>query len=379
MARQTGKRQAPQAPVYAAVRARWTAVTERDPDADGRFWFAVATTGVYCYPSCPARRPRRANVTFYETRTAAEKAGFRPCKRCRPDLPPKRERVAAAVARACRLIEEAEAEPHAGALAADVGLSPHELARYFKELTGVSPKRYAMAHRARRLRDRLADGAESVTAAVYAAGYGSPSRFYEKSGALLGMAPASYARGGRGQTIRWDVAESSLGPVLVAATARGICAILFGSSRRELATELARRFPAARLEQAEERSPFSDWIARVLARIDSPRSRAELPLDVLGTAFQQRVWQALREIPPGETATYGEIARRLGNPRATRAVGAACGANPIAVLIPCHRVLPADGSLGGYRWGKQRKRALLEREAASSAPRRRRCRDGADA
>jgi len=347
---------------YHDAASRWQAVTARDPRADGHFWFAVATTGVYCYPSCAARTPRRENVAFYDRRETAEQAGFRPCKRCRPELPPERERVAAAIAHACRIIETADPAPTASELARAIGLSPHQLTRHFKELAGVSPKQYAMAHRAERMRAELRNG-QAVTRAVYEAGYGSTSRFYERSHALLGMQPASYARGGRGQTIRWEVADSWLGPVLVAATERGVCAILFGPHRRRLAADLAARFPAATLEEAQAGSEFSRWVRSVLAQIESPRAAIELPLDVIGTAFQQRVWQALRQIPAGETTTYGDIARRIGAPRASRAIGTACGANPLAVLIPCHRVLAADGSLGGYRWGEERKRALLDREA----------------
>ena len=344
---------------------RWQAVVTRDAGADGHFWFSVATTGVYCYPSCAARTPRREHVAFHASPAGAERAGFRACKRCRPDLPPLRQRIAAAVGRACRAIENAQGEIGASELAAEAGLSPRQLGRHFKALTGLTPKQYALARRGERMRERLASGASSVTTAVYEAGYGSASRFYERSQALLGMQPASYARGGRGQTIRWDVADSWLGSVLVAATEHGVCAVLFGTGRRQLAAELTRRFSAARLEEAEPGSAFSQWITAVLEAIESPQRAAALPFDVAGTAFQLRVWQALRTIPAGETATYGEIARRIGRPGAARAVGTACGSNPVAVLIPCHRVLAADGSLGGYRWGTERKRALLARETDS--------------
>jgi AraC family transcriptional regulator, regulatory protein of adaptative response / methylated-DNA-[protein]-cysteine methyltransferase len=350
-------------PMYGDRASRWAAVERRDARADGSFFFSVATTGVYCYPSCAARTPRPDNVAYHDTREQAQKAGFRPCKRCRPELPPKRERLGAAVTAACRLIEEAPRALKPAELAAQLGVGTRALQRHFKALTGITLKQYAMAHRARRVRDELA-GKRSVTAAVYEAGYGSASRFYENSQALLGMPPASYARGGLGQTIRWDVAPSSLGLVLVAATERGVCALLFGASRRRLAADLATRFPRATLQQAEAGSDFSRWIDAALGQIEAPRAELGLPLDIVGTAFQQRVWQALRQIPPGRTTTYGEIAKRIGHPRAVRAVGAACGANPVAVLIPCHRVLAADGSLGGYRWGEKRKRALLAREAS---------------
>jgi AraC family transcriptional regulator of adaptative response/methylated-DNA-[protein]-cysteine methyltransferase len=343
--------------------ARWRAVRQRDARADGRFWYSVMTTGVFCYPSCAARTPHRENVAFYDSVAAAHRAGFRPCKRCRPELPPRHARLAEAVAQACRMLEAAEQAPGAAELAATLGLPARALQREFKQLVGVTLKQYAAGMRAERMRAELAS-AGSVTTAVYAAGYGSPSRFYEHSERLLGMRPRSYARGGRGQAIRWDVGRSWLGPVLVAATERGICAVLLGASREALAALLEQRFPQAELEPADSDSDFARWIKAVIAEIDAPSGDATLPLDISGTAFQQRVWQALRDIPPGETTSYGQLARQLGRPGAARAVGTACGANPVAVIIPCHRVLGADGSLGGYRWGTERKRALLEREAA---------------
>lgn len=367
MAAREARESAPTAVAYRDDQTRWHAVATRDRGADGHFWYSVATTGVYCHPSCAARTPRRRHVAFHGSPAAAERAGFRPCKRCRPDQPPEHERIAAAIGRACRKLDDTENVPSIAELAATVGLSPRQLSRHFKALTGLAPKQYALARRAERLRERLASGSGSITTAVYEAGFGSSSRFYERADALLGMRAATYARGGRGQTIRWDVGDSWLGPVLVAATDRGVCAVLFGETRPRLARELARRFPAATLEEAEAGSAFSHWIEAVLAAIEAPRDPAPLPLDVIGTAFQQRVWLALVQIPPGETATYGEIARRIGAPRAARAVGAACGANPLAILIPCHRVVPADGSPGGYHWGPARKRALLEREAGGRA------------
>lgn len=354
----------PAAGSYPNDKVRWEAVKARDEGATGQFWFSVATTGVYCYPSCAARRPRRKHVAFYDSREAAEQAGFRPCKRCRPDLPPRRVRHAEAVARACRLIEAAEKEPTLEELATAVGLSPHYFHRRFKEIAGVTPKQYAAAHRAQRMQQELRD-AHSVTEAIYGAGYSSSSRFYEKSQAMLGMNPSTYAGGGRGETIRWDVAESWLGSVLVGATERGICAILFGEDRHALTADLAARFPRAALEEADADSDFSYWVARTIAFIEAPGCGLDLPLDVAGTAFQQRVWAALRAVPVGETTTYGEVARCIGEPRAARAVAGACAANPLAVAIPCHRVLSSNGSLSGYRWGPDRKQALLDRETSA--------------
>ena len=357
---------APTSPVtsaaYADEAARWEAVKARDENADGRFWFSVATTGVYCYPSCAARRPKRQNVGFHDSPQAAERAGFRPCKRCRPDLPPRRVRHARAVAQACRTIETAERAPTLDELAAEAGLSPFHFQRRFKAIVGVTPKQYASEHRARRLRRELGRGA-SVTDALYQAGYNSSGRFYAQSDGLLGMKPSTFARGGRGERIRWDIAESALGLALIAATSRGVCAVLLGDDRAELARDLGMRFPSATLERAEPGSEYSEWIARAVAMLDAPREAQELPLDVAGTAFQRQVWDALRRIPPGETTTYAEVAKRIGRPRAVRAVGAAIGANPVAVAIPCHRVIGSDGSLRGYRWGVERKRALLDREA----------------
>lgn len=346
---------------YSDDRLRWEAVKARDAHADGHFWLSVATTGVYCYPSCGARRPLRRNVAFHGSREAAERAGFRPCKRCRPDLPPRRVRDAEAMARACRMIEASESPPSLEALAGAAGLSPHYFQRRFKAVVGITPKQYAVACRAQRLRRGLETGA-SVTDVIYEAGFNSTARFYEKSRELLGMAPRAFANGGASEVIRWDVGESWLGPVLVAATERGVCAILFGDSTEQLHRDLAARFPRAALERAEPGSEYSEWLVQALAMIEAPDQGAELPLDVKGTVFQRQVWQALREIPAGETTTYGSLAERIGRPRAVRAVAAACGANPVAIAIPCHRVIASDGALSGYRWGIDRKAALLRKE-----------------
>ncbi len=338
---------------------RWAAVMRRDPAADGVFYYSVATTGVYCRPSCAARQPRRENVAFHESCAAAEQAGFRPCKRCRPNEPSLAQRHAAAVVQACRTIEEAEEPPALEALAAAAGLSTYHFHRLFKAATGVTPKAYASAHRTRRVQQELGR-APTVTAAIYEAGYNSSSRFYEHAGEHLGMTPTAYRDGGRSTQIRFTVGECSLGAILVAATARGVCAIQFGDDPAALVQELQDRFPKARLEGGD--AGFERLVAQVVGLVETPAHGLDLPLDVRGTAFQERVWQALRTIPPGSTASYAEIAGRIGNPRAVRAVARACAANPVAVAIPCHRVVRTDGALSGYRWGVERKRALLARE-----------------
>jgi AraC family transcriptional regulator of adaptative response/methylated-DNA-[protein]-cysteine methyltransferase len=341
---------------------RWAAVLARDAAADGTFFFAVRTTGVYCRPSCGARTPRPENVEFHRSPEAAEQAGFRPCRRCRPDLPPLAERQAALVVNLCRLIDRAEAPPTLQQLASHAGLSPHHLHRLFKAQTGLTPKAYAAARRAERLRAGLAQGA-AVTDAAYAAGYNASSRFYAQAGQILGMMPKRYRAGGRHTAIRFAIGQCSLGAILVAASERGLCAILLGDDPVALACDLEDRFPQATLLGGE--AGFDAWVAQVVGLVEAPKVGLNLPLDIRGTAFQQRVWQALRDIPPGQTASYSEIAHRLGLPKAVRAVAGACAANALAVAIPCHRVVRTDGSLSGYRWGVERKRALLEREAGS--------------
>ncbi|MGF6273602.1 AraC family transcriptional regulator of adaptative response/methylated-DNA-[protein]-cysteine methyltransferase [Massilia sp. UYP11] len=340
--------------------ARWDAVRRRDAAADGRFFYSVRTTGVYCRPSCPSRAARRANVAFHASSQAAEAAGFRPCLRCTPHLPPLAERQADAVARACRLIEESSDEPDLDTLAQAAGMSRFHFHRVFKAQTGITPKAYAAARRGARVRQELARGA-SVTDALYGAGYGSSGRFYAASSEVLGMAPSNYRAGGRGETIRFAVAECSLGAILVAATGRGICAILIGDQPEPLVQDLQARFPRAELRGAEQ--GFERTVALVIGLVEQPRIGLDLPLDVRGTAFQQRVWQALRAIAPGHTVTYAELAERVGLAGGARAVAGACAANPVAVAIPCHRVVRTGGALSGYRWGIERKRALLEREA----------------
>ncbi|SFG93967.1 bifunctional DNA-binding transcriptional regulator/O6-methylguanine-DNA methyltransferase Ada [Methylobacterium gossipiicola] len=339
--------------------ARWAAVVARDPAADGCFVYAVRTTGVYCRPGCGARTPRRENVSFHATPAAAREAGFRPCLRCRPDDPPRSARHAEAVARACRLITAAEEPPALAALARVAGLSPFHFHRVFRELTGVTPKAYAEAVRTERLAAALPEAA-TVTEAAYAAGYGTAGRFYAAAEQRLGMAPGAARRGGAGIAIRYCVAACSLGSVLVAATERGLCAILLGDDPEALVHDLRVRFPKADLAEAE--AGFAARVAEVVAFVEAPRLGLALPLDIGGTAFQQRVWAALRAIPPGRTATYAEIAGRIGQPAAVRAVARACAANAHAVAIPCHRVVREDGSRAGYRWGVARKAELLRRE-----------------
>jgi AraC family transcriptional regulator, regulatory protein of adaptative response / methylated-DNA-[protein]-cysteine methyltransferase len=339
---------------------RWAAVMRRDPRADGIFYYSVLTTGVYCRPSCAARLPRRENVRFHASRDAAERSGFRPCKRCRPGEPPAAEQRALAVAKACRLIETAAEMPRLEALAEAAGMSRFHFHRVFKSVTGVTPRGYAAAHRAERLRRELAESG-SVTKAIYGAGFNSSGRFYAASEAMLGMTPSTFRAGGRGAAIRFALGECSLGTILVAATEKGVCAIMFGDEPDALLRELQDRFPRAELIGGD--APFEETVAKVVGLVEAPALGLDLPLDLRGTAFQQRVWQALRRIPAGATASYQEIARRIGAPKAVRAVAQACAANPVAVAIPCHRVVRTDGGPSGYRWGVARKRALLEREA----------------
>jgi len=338
--------------------ARWAALLARDPGA--AFFYSVRTTGVYCRPSCGARPPRRENVAFHDTREAAEAAGFRPCRRCRPDQPPLAQRHAAEVAALCRLIEESDEPPTLEALARHAGWSPFHLHRVFKAVTGVTPRAYAAARRAHRAEASLATRA-SVTEAIYDAGFGSSGRFYATSGERLGMTPTAWRAGGAGAEIRFAIGQCSLGAILVASTARGVCAILLGDDPEALLHDLERRFPKACLVGGD--ADFEGLVARVVGLVEHPRVAVDLPLDVRGTAFQQRVWEALRRIPAGSTATYSEIAQAIGMPRAVRAVARACASNAIAVAIPCHRVLRKGGDLSGYRWGVERKRALLDREA----------------
>jgi AraC family transcriptional regulator of adaptative response/methylated-DNA-[protein]-cysteine methyltransferase len=342
---------------------RWRAVKSRDRDADGKFVYGVKTTGVYCRPSCAARLARRENVEFYGSPAEAERAGFRACKRCKPADPGAGDAHAHAVTKTCKLIETADETPDVESLAAAVDMSPSHFHRVFKSQTGLTPKAYATARRARRVRDELAR-ARSVTSAIHNAGFNSNGRFYATSTKTLGMKPSAYRTGGAGMTIRFSVGECSLGSILVAASDVGICAISLGDDPEELVKWMQDRFPKAEFIGGDK--AFEKLIRQVIGFVERPSIGLKLPLDVRGTAFQERVWQKLTEIPYGTTRTYAEIAAALGMPKSTRAVGAACGANPIAVAIPCHRVVRTDGSLCGYRWGLERKAKLLKSESEST-------------
>ena len=343
---------------------RWAAVVARDPQADGQFVYAVKTTGIYCRPSSLARLPKPQNVEFFDTAEQAQAAGYRPSKRAAKDQSDIAAQHAATVAAACRQIETAENPPVLSELAVAAGLSSFHFHRVFKAVTGLTPKGYAAAHRSRRVRERLADG-DSVTDALYDAGFNSNSRFYESADQLLGMKPGDYRAAGQNNDIRFAVGQCSLGAILVAQSERGVCAILLGDDPHQLVCDLQDKFRRANLIGADQ--AFEQLIAKVVGFIEAPALGLDLPLDVRGTAFQERVWQALREIPVGCTASYADIAQRIGAPKAMRAVAQACGANNLAVAIPCHRVVRSDGNLSGYRWGVERKRQLLERENPSES------------
>ena len=341
------------------------AVRARDAAADGTFFYSVSTTGVFCYPSCAARPALRNNIGFHPTREDATRAGFRPCQRCRPDLPPRAEREAALVAAACRMIEAAEDAPSLASLAAKAGVSPHHFHRMFRRIAGVTPQAYGAARRQARIQAGLAAGAGAgVTEAIYGAGFNSSGRFYAAADAMLGTTASRYRDGGPGETIQHAIGQCSLGCVLVAATGRGVCAILLGDDGAALQADLRARFPKAALRDAGPE--FAGWVAQVVAFVEHPGSSdaLALPLDIRGTVFQRRVWEVLRAIPPGETLSYAAVAARLGQPTAVRAVAGACAANALAVAVPCHRVVASTGALAGYRWGVHRKRALLGREQA---------------
>jgi AraC family transcriptional regulator of adaptative response/methylated-DNA-[protein]-cysteine methyltransferase len=342
--------------------ARWEAVRRRDPAADGAFYYSVRTTGVYCRPSCAARLARRENVAFHLSCEDAERAGFRPCKRCRPSEAGIAERQGAAVAKACALIDAADEMPTLKALADIAGLSRFHFHRVFKAVTGVTPKAYADARRGQRVRAELAQSG-TVTEAIYGAGFNSNGRFYATSADLLGMTPTQFRAGGNGNIIRFAVGECSLGSILVAATDKGVCAIEFGSDPERLVRTLQDRFPKAHLIGGDQ--AFEQLVAKVVGFVEAPAQGLDLPLDIRGTAFQKRVWNAIRRIPAGATASYAELAKRIGRAQATRAVAQACASNTLAVAIPCHRVVRRDGGLSGYRWGVERKQALLTRENAA--------------
>jgi AraC family transcriptional regulator of adaptative response/methylated-DNA-[protein]-cysteine methyltransferase len=339
---------------------RWASVVARDPRADGTFYYSVETTGVYCRPSCAARLARPENVRFHATCKDAEQAGFRPCKRCKPDQASPVAQHAASIAAACRFIEQAEAPPSLAQLAHHAGLSPSHFHRVFKAIMGLTPKAYAAAHRATRVRSTLTTSS-TVTEAIYNAGYNSNGRFYATVHEVLGMTPSRFRAGGASTDIRFAVGECSLGSILVAQSERGICAILLGDDPDALVRELQDRFPQATLIGGD--AAFEQLVATVVGFVEAPAVGLDLPLDIRGTAFQQRVWHALRAIPAGTTVSYTDVATRIGAPQAVRAVAQACGANTLAVAIPCHRVVRHDGALAGYRWGVERKRTLLQREA----------------
>ena len=340
--------------------ARWDAFLARDAAFDGLFYACVETTGIYCRPSCPAKRAKRENVRFCDTAEAAEAAGFRPCKRCKPDQLSLFQQHAAKVEDACRLIEAADETPKLDELARQVGLSPYHFHRIFKARLGVTPKAYATAHRNKRVREELRRSG-TVTEAIYGAGFNSNGRFYDSSSEVLGMTPSAFRSGAPDASIKFAIGESSLGPVLVAVSAKGVCAIFFGDDAQSLERDLKKSFPLARL--VGDDPDFAELVAKVIGFIEDPSIGCDLPLDIRGTAFQHRVWEALRHIPVGSTASYAEIAKAIGAPKSTRAVARACATNRIAVAIPCHRVIGSDGSLTGYAGGLERKRALLAKEA----------------
>jgi AraC family transcriptional regulator of adaptative response/methylated-DNA-[protein]-cysteine methyltransferase len=339
--------------------ARWNAVAGHDRDADGLFVYAVRSTGVYCRPSCPSRRPRRDRVSFFDTPDEARGAGFRPCRRCGPDGAAAPDPWIDKIRRACVYLANVEGHPSLATLAARIGGSPYHLQRNFRRLVGVSPREYADACRLRKVKRRLRGG-DDVTAAMFEAGYGSSSRFYERAVPKLGMSPSTYRRGGEGMQIKYSIVDSSLGRLLVASTTRGVCAVAMGSSDAELERALAREYPAATI--AADAGRLAKWTESILAHLAGRQPRLDLPLDVQATAFQWQVWQALAAIPYGETRSYRDIAAAIGRPRAVRAVARACATNPVALAIPCHRVVSRSGSGGGYRWGTRRKTALLAAE-----------------
>jgi AraC family transcriptional regulator of adaptative response/methylated-DNA-[protein]-cysteine methyltransferase len=338
----------------------WLQVMARDARQDGRFVFAVRTTGVYCRPSCPSRRPRRDSVEFFPDPQEAERAGYRACLRCKPtEVSPQAQYVL----RARQLLDNAEGVVTLAQLSKQVGLSPFHLQRLFKRATGLSPREYQSARRVQHVKTELRKG-EYVTTALYEAGFGSPSRLYEKSDQQLGMTPGTYRRGGVGVSITFAIAPTPLGRMLVAATERGLCVVRFGESVAELERDLRNEFHAATLLRDD--AAMRRYIEPLLASLSGNKTTIDLPLDVRATAFQQKVWEALQRIPCGETRSYTDVARELGDPKAVRAVARACASNPVALAVPCHRVVRSDGDLAGYRWGLERKRKLLERERANS-------------
>lgn len=345
---------------FATEDARWNAVVGKQADADGRFVYAVATTGIYCRPSCSSRQPARRNVRFYETGAEAEKAGYRACRKCGGQPKGMNDPQLLAVRRACQEIEASDEQaPSLQTLATATGVSPHHLHRVFKKAMGITPRQYWDSIRLERLKKNLRSG-EPVAPALYGAGYGSSSRLYEKSARQLGMTPASYGRGGAGAVIAYATRVSTMGLVLVGATAKGVCFVGLGDEEDALIADLGADFPKAERHRDDE--GLGDMLDTVVAHLEGHEPNIQLPLDVQATAFQRQVWQALSDIPYGETRSYAQLAEAIGKPGAPRAVGRACGSNPVALLVPCHRAIGADGRLTGYRWGVERKQALLDQE-----------------
>jgi AraC family transcriptional regulator of adaptative response/methylated-DNA-[protein]-cysteine methyltransferase len=345
----------------------WESVLHRDPSADDRFLYAVTTTGIYCRPSCPSRRPKRDNVAFFSSVEAAEHAGFRACQRCRPDRAKSSSNRAVQRARDyidAHLADLGEERITLELLGEQSGLSPYHLQRKFKELLGLTPAQYTRARKSERLKDELKRG-ETVSRATFGAGYGSSSRVYGTADAQLGMTPATYRRGGAGAHIDYVITNTSLGSLLVAATDRGVCAVTLGDDATSLEEALEREYPAAtRARLADPLSSLGGWVAQIAAAVDGESARPDVPIDVQASAFQWKVWRELQKIPFGETRSYGEIANAIGSAKAVRAVASACANNRVAVVVPCHRAVRLDGALGGYRWGLERKRKLLENERA---------------
>jgi AraC family transcriptional regulator of adaptative response/methylated-DNA-[protein]-cysteine methyltransferase len=346
----------------------WNAVLARDASRDGSFVFAVRSTGIYCRPSCPARRPRREQVSFFQIPEAAEQAGFRACRRCHPRRARTEDPQIELVRQICHAIDEHDEEPTTlKTLSGETGVSAHHLQRTFKEVMGITPRQYGESRRLKQFKSKVKNGA-SVTNAMYDAGYGSSRGLYEKSSARLGMTPATYGRGGRGMRIIYTIAKCSLGRLLVAATARGVCSVALGDSDSELERALLAEYPKASIDKKDTAiSPSLNlWLSKVLEYLNGKTPRVDLPLDLQATAFQWRVWEELRRIPLGETRSYQEIAKAIGKPKAVRAVASACAGNHVALVIPCHRVIREDKSLGGYRWGLKRKEELLVLEKDTS-------------
>lgn len=341
---------------------KWQAVKNSETAADSVFFYAVKTTGVYCKPSCRSRLPRRDNVVFFRTGTEAIQAGYRPCQKCSPDKVPENKHMDIVI-NSCELIEKSEDELSLRELADRAGLSSSYFNRVFKSIVGLTPKQYYVAHRSKSVSDKF--NGSSVTSAIYDAGFNSASRFYEQSKSRHGMSVTDIRQAGKGIEIRYAFSDSNLGKVLVAATDLGICAVLIGDSEEELMADIFSRFKKADFYEADDQSDFTDWVTNTVAYINDHSSFFELPLHIIGTAFQERVWRALSEIPYGQKISYSELAKQTGNPKSTRAVASACAANPLAIIVPCHRVVRSDGSLSGYRWGVERKKLLLEKEQAS--------------